>query len=103
MLPSQFKVNKPFGSGEEAKNRFSRLPPCIWSSKGMESKKRACHVFANTFVNILVSILLESPRPVTKTVFEHKCIYLLTNRGKTSVSGEKKIQAIHFPVRIPYF
>ena len=29
MLPTKFKVNKPFGSGEEAKNknRFSRWPP----------------------------------------------------------------------------
>ena len=28
MLPTKFKVNKPFDSGEEAKNRFSRWPPC---------------------------------------------------------------------------
>ena len=27
MLPTKFKVNKPFSSGEEAKNRFSRWPP----------------------------------------------------------------------------
>ena len=27
MLPSKFGVNWPFGSGEEAKNRFSRWPP----------------------------------------------------------------------------
>ena len=27
MLPTQFKVNKPFGSGEEVKNRFSRWLP----------------------------------------------------------------------------
>ena len=27
MLPTKFKVNKPFGSGEEVKNRFSRWPP----------------------------------------------------------------------------
>ena len=27
MLPSKFGVNWPFGSGEEAKNRFSRLWP----------------------------------------------------------------------------
>ena len=26
MLPSRFGVNWPFGSGEEAKNRFSRWP-----------------------------------------------------------------------------
>ena len=26
MLPTKFQVNLPFGSGEEAKNRFSRLP-----------------------------------------------------------------------------
>ena len=30
MLPSRFGVNWPFGSGEEAKNRFSRWrPSCI--------------------------------------------------------------------------
>ena len=29
MLPSKFGVNWPFGSGEEAKNRFSRWRP-IW-------------------------------------------------------------------------
>ena len=29
MLSTQFKVNKPFGSGEEAKNRFSRWPSWI--------------------------------------------------------------------------
>ena len=27
MLPTKFKVNKPFNSGEEAINRFSRWPP----------------------------------------------------------------------------
>ena len=27
MLPTKFQVNRPFGSGEEAKNRFSRWPP----------------------------------------------------------------------------
>ena len=27
MLPSKFGVNWPFGSGEKAKNRFSRWPP----------------------------------------------------------------------------
>ena len=27
MLPTKFRVNLPFGSGEEAKNRFSRWPP----------------------------------------------------------------------------
>ena len=27
MLPTKFWVNWPFGSGEEAKNRFSRWPP----------------------------------------------------------------------------
>ena len=27
MLPSKFGVNWPFGSGEEANNRFSRWPP----------------------------------------------------------------------------
>ena len=26
MLPNKFRVNCPFGSGEEAKNRFSRWP-----------------------------------------------------------------------------
>ena len=26
MLPTKFRVNWPFGSGEEAKNRFSRWP-----------------------------------------------------------------------------
>ena len=28
MLPTKFRVNWPLGSGEEAKNRFSRWPPC---------------------------------------------------------------------------
>ena len=27
MLPTKFRVNWPFGSGEEAKNRFTRWPP----------------------------------------------------------------------------
>ena len=31
MLPSKFGVNWPFGSGEEAKNRFSRWRP-FWIS-----------------------------------------------------------------------
>ena len=31
MLPSKFGVNLPFGSGEEAKNRFSRWRP-YWIS-----------------------------------------------------------------------
>ena len=29
MLPTKFQVNWPFGSGEEAKNRFSRGPSLI--------------------------------------------------------------------------
>ena len=33
MLPSKFGVNWPFGSGEEAKNRFSRWRPS-WISDG---------------------------------------------------------------------
>ena len=33
MLPSKFGVNWPFGSGEEAKNRFSRWRPS-WISVG---------------------------------------------------------------------
>ena len=31
MLPNKFQENWPFGSGEEAKNRFSRWPP-RWQS-----------------------------------------------------------------------
>ena len=31
MLPTKFQVNWPFGSGEDAKNRFSRWPP-LWPS-----------------------------------------------------------------------
>ena len=27
MLPTKFQINKPFGSREEVKNRFSRWPP----------------------------------------------------------------------------
>ena len=27
MLPTKFQINWPFGSGEEAKNRFSMWPP----------------------------------------------------------------------------
>ena len=34
-FPTKFQVNLPFGSGEEAKNRFSRWPPwppsCAWN------------------------------------------------------------------------
>ena len=33
MLPTKFQVNWPFGSGGEAKNRFSRWPPS-WISDG---------------------------------------------------------------------
>ena len=33
MLPSKFRVNWPLGSGEEAKNRFSRWRPS-WISLG---------------------------------------------------------------------
>ena len=35
MLPTLFKVNKPFGSGEEVKNRFSRWRPS-WISNQNE-------------------------------------------------------------------
>ena len=30
MLPTKFRVNWPFGSGEEAKNRFSTWSPRLW-------------------------------------------------------------------------
>ena len=30
LLPTKFQVNWPFGSGEEAKTRFSRWPPWSW-------------------------------------------------------------------------
>ena len=33
MLPTKFQVNWPFGSGEEAKNRFSRWPPSLISDR----------------------------------------------------------------------
>ena len=33
MLPGKFGVNWPFGSGEEAKNRFSRWPPSLISDR----------------------------------------------------------------------
>ena len=33
MLPSKFEVNWPFGSGEEAKNRFSRWRPSSISDR----------------------------------------------------------------------
>ena len=33
MLPTKFRVNWPFGSGEEAKNRFSRWPPSWFSDQ----------------------------------------------------------------------
>ena len=33
MLPSKFGVNWPFGSGEEAKNRFSRWRPSLISDR----------------------------------------------------------------------
>ena len=37
MLPTMFKVNKPFDSGEEAKNRFSRWPP--WKTSRISDQK----------------------------------------------------------------
>ena len=37
MLPTKFKVNKPFDSGEEAKNRFSRWPP--WKTSWISDQK----------------------------------------------------------------
>ena len=38
MLPTEFQVNQPFGSGEEAKNRFSRWHPrwSYWISDQMD-------------------------------------------------------------------
>ena len=56
MLPTMFQVNWPFGSGEEAKNRFSRWPPWrpFWisdqnnfsyflSTKKVREKSKECH------------------------------------------------------------
>ena len=37
MVPTKFKVNKPFDSGEEAKNRFSRRPP--WRTSWISDQK----------------------------------------------------------------
>ena len=37
MLPTKFKVNKPFDSGEEAKNRFSRWLP--WQTSWISDQK----------------------------------------------------------------
>ena len=56
MLPIKFRDNRPFGSGEEAKNRFSRRLPWMpsWisnlndfsnfqSTKKVREKSRECH------------------------------------------------------------
>ena len=37
MLPTKFKVNKPFDSGEEAKNTFSRRLP--WKTSWISDQK----------------------------------------------------------------
>ena len=37
MLPTKFKIKKPFDSGEEAKNRFSRWPP--WQTSWISDQK----------------------------------------------------------------
>ena len=37
MLPTKFKVNKPFDSGEEAKIKFSRWPP--WQTSWISDQK----------------------------------------------------------------
>ena len=37
MLPIKFKVKKPFDSGEEVKNRFSRWPP--WQRPWISDQK----------------------------------------------------------------
>ena len=37
MLPTKFKVNKPFDSGEEVKNRFSRWP--LWKTSWISDQK----------------------------------------------------------------
>ena len=41
MLPTKFRVNWPFGSGEEAKNGFSRWPP--WSTSHPDAYKFQVH------------------------------------------------------------
>ena len=41
MLPTLFKVNKPFGSGEELKNRFSRWPP--WQPSWISNQNNFSH------------------------------------------------------------
>ena len=44
MLPTYFKVNKPFCSGEEVKNRFSRWPP--WRPSWVPNRNDISHFWS---------------------------------------------------------
>ena len=62
MLPAKFQINWPFGSGEEAKNRFSSWPPprqssildrkdfsYFWSTSHLDTSKRVSSQVAFRF------------------------------------------------------
>ena len=48
MLPSKFGVNRPFGSGEEAKNRFSRWRP--WRPPWISDRHLISILFYDNFM-----------------------------------------------------
>ena len=46
MLPTKFRVNWSLGSGEKAKNRFSRLPP--WPTSWISNRNNSSFFFLST-------------------------------------------------------
>ena len=61
MLPPKFRVNWPFGSGEEAKNRFSRWPLPLPSWISDRNDFSYMDAWISDIVDLQVTLIL--PRP----------------------------------------
>ena len=55
MLPTKFRVNWPFGSGEEAKNRFSRWRP--WRPSWISDRKDFSYFLSTSHPNASYQVL----------------------------------------------
>ena len=67
MLPTKFQFNWSFGSGEKAKNRFSRWPP-LWPSWISDQKDLAIS-------DLQVTLMLP-------TKFQLNCLFVQKQKGK---------------------
>ena len=71
MLPTKFQVNWPFGSGEEATNRFSRRPP--WQPSWISDRTILATLDLQVTPMLPTKFRVHLPRGVGGVGFQSNC------------------------------